>query len=95
MRLGLCHVAGAQRRDGGDAPEMPGGNCVLPLVPMAERVGGLGGSRLGNENGAAPSVPGKGWPKGSVQQREAARSRCSFGPASAQLYQQVPAPRAG
>lgn len=37
--------------------------------------------------GSVPSVPAKGWPKGSEQQREGARSRCSFGSASAQLYQ--------
>ena len=74
---------------------MPAGNRVLPLVMMAERVAGWGGGRLGDEKGAAPSVPGKGWPKGSAQQWEAARSHCSSVPASAQPYQQVPVPWAG
>lgn len=86
---GSATLRGAQRRDrGGCAPEMAAGNRVLPLVTPAERVCGVGGSRLGREKGAAPSVPGEGWPKGSAQRREAARSGCSFGPASAQLYQQ-------
>lgn len=70
------------------------GNRVLPLVMMAERVPGWGSGRLGDEKGAAPSVPGNGWLKGSAQQWEAPRSRCSSVPASAQPYQQV-APQEG
>lgn len=51
---------------------MLAGNHILPLVTMAGRVVGWGGGRLGDEEGAAPWVPGEGWLKDSAQQQEAA-----------------------
>lgn len=69
----LPHRVGLSDGKGGRcAPEMLAGNHILPLVTMAGRVVGWGGSRLGDEEGAAPWVPGEGWLKDSAQQQEAA-----------------------
>lgn len=51
-----------------------------------------GGDRLSHEKGDIPSMPGNSRPKGSAQRREAARCRCSCGPASAQLHRRYLCP---